>query len=93
MEFISPGSPISAATAAFFVLIISSLSWKFFGLNPNVTGFILSIVFSSIFMNRFKVNILEKIIYIAINSFLIFSTALGGNTMLSSQTTLLVSPM
>lgn len=83
MEFIKPGSPIPLATSAFLVLIISSFLWKFLGINQNISGFLLSIIFSSFWMKEFKLNALNKIFYIFINTFMIFSTALGTNTVIS----------
>lgn len=63
------------------------MGFKYVGLNQNITGFILSILFSIIWMSEFKLNLLKKSFYILINAFLLFFTALGGNTVVSHSVT------
>lgn len=80
MDLITPDSSLKPSGA---VLLVSSTLWKFFGLDPNLTGYMLSLLFAYIFIHDFKIKLLNKFFYIFINSLLIFFTAFGVNTFIS----------
>lgn len=85
MDLITPDSSLKPSGAVLLVLLISSTLWKFFGLDPSLTGYILSLLFAYFFICDFKIKLLKKLFYVLINSLFIFFTAFGVNTFISHK--------
>jgi hypothetical protein len=79
-EFLNPKSMVTPGVAGAVTMLITNTLSSQFGLLPNYTGLVISLIFGLVvFLAQSQANWLVRIIYYFLNSLIIFSVAMGTN--------------
>src|SRR5262245_43231308 len=81
-DFLNPNSMLTPGIAGTITMTISNTLWVQFGLQPSLTGFILSFLIGILVLSSVKAAALwQKGLYYFFNSMIIFSMAAGTQSL------------